>query len=259
MSGREYTSIGGDRQSFQTTPWTAIEEVRAHEGGRGTETSNRLVGELLSAYWKPVYCYLRRRGCDNEQAKDLTQDFFQEVVLGRELIRRADRTKGRFRTLLLRALDRYLISVHRKTTARKRLAPGRLIPLDDTDIAQLPETTGHLNSEELFHYTWISGLLDRMLSEVHDECQRRDMATHWALFHDRVLQPIMSGIEPPAMEELCRRYGVDAPTTASSMIFTVKRRFAAALKRILRQSVALETQIDEEMVDLMAFLTKGRQ
>jgi len=35
------------------------------------------MGEMLKTYWKPVYCYLRCKGYDNEQAKDLTQGFFQ--------------------------------------------------------------------------------------------------------------------------------------------------------------------------------------
>jgi hypothetical protein len=42
------------------------------------------------------------------------------------------------------------------------------------------------------------------------------------------------------------------------MIFAVKRRFQAAAKRLLRESVASEHEIDEEMLELMNFLAKGR-
>ncbi len=255
MKSDEYTSMGGVLGSFQATHWTAIERI-----GSGDDIcSAELVADLLRNYWKPVYCYLRHKGYDNEQAKDLTQGFFQEVVLGRELIQLADRKKGRFRTLLLRALDRYLVSAHRKDTARKRIPQDRLISLEDFNFHELPETPRNLNSEEIFHYTWVCELLDRLLEEVETECRQRGMKMHWDLFNNRVLSPIITCAESPSLEELCHKYGVASTLKASNMIFSVKRRFRAAMKRLLRKSVASEAQINEEMRELMKFLAKGRQ
>lgn len=255
MKADKYTSIGGTKRTFQATHWTAIETIGSNDDAR----SRALVGDFLKAYWKPVYCYLRHRGYDNEEAKDLTQGFFHEVVLGRELIQRADRAKGRFRTLLLRALDRYLISVHRKKTARKRIPQDKLISFENADFHELPTAVDSLNSEEVFHYTWVCEMLDRMLTEVETECRQRGMAMHWDLFHDRVLHPIVTCTEPPPLEELCHKYGVDATTKASNMIFAVKRRFQTAAKRLLHQSVASKVQINEEMLELIKFLTERRQ
>ncbi len=254
MGREEYTSIGGDGRSFQTTHWTAIEEVRSG----GASHARVLIGELLDAYWKPVYCYLRHRGYDNEQAKDLTQDFFQEVVLGRELIQQADRAKGRFRTLLLRALDRYLVSVHRKTTARKRIPPARFILPQDQDLDDLPATVGGLDGPDVFHYTWITALLDKMLAEVQARCVQRGMGLHWTLFYERVVRPIMEDRDPPALTELCIRHGVAEPTKVSNMIFSVKRQFQAALQQHLRDSVARDDDVADEIGDLVQFLTRPR-
>jgi DNA-directed RNA polymerase specialized sigma24 family protein len=254
MKADKYTSIGGEKRTFGATRWTAIESIASKDQAE----SRALVGDFLKAYWKPVYCYLRYKGYNSEQAKDLTQGFFHEVVLGRELIQRADRAKGRFRTLLLRALDRYLISIHRKETARKRIPQDKLISLEDSTIGDLPEAAGNLNSDEVFHYAWVCDLLDRMLEEVEAECRRNGMEVHWAMFNDRVLHPILASAEPLPLEELCRKYGVDATTRVSSMIFAVKRRFQAAAKRLLRESVASEQEIDEEMLELMKFLAKER-
>jgi RNA polymerase sigma-70 factor (ECF subfamily) len=255
MTRKEYTSIGGDQRNFQATPWTAIEQVR---GGPSPGARN-LIGELLQAYWKPVYCYLRHRGYDNEEAKDLTQDFFQEVVLGRELIQQADRTKGRFRTLLLRALDHFLTSAYRKKMARKRIPPQRLVPLEEKELAALPLEARPLDSDDVFNYTWVSGLLDRLLQEVKAECLHQGMAVHWELFHERVLRPLMEDQAPPALAELCAAHHIEEATRASNMIFAVKRRFQSALKRRLRQSVACDAEIGAEFHDLLAFLTRPRQ
>ena len=247
--------MGGAGRTFQTTHWTTIEKA-----GSDNDLDNEvLLAELLRAYWKPVYCYLRHRGHGNEEAKDLTQGFFQEVVLGRKLIQKADRTEGRFRTLLLRSLDRYLVSVHRKETARKRKPSDSLISLEEANIHELPAAVDDLNSEDVFQYTWVCELLDRIIEKVEAECRHRGMVVHWDLFFERVLQPILTSTQPPSLESLCCKHGIDSTTKASNMIFTVKRRFQAAAKRLLRQSVASEDQISEEMLELLKFLAKGRQ
>ncbi|MHC4543937.1 MAG: RNA polymerase sigma factor [Planctomycetota bacterium] len=255
MSFEEQTSIGGTGKTFQTTHWTAIEKIKS-----GDDTCNRaLIGDLLKTYWKPVYCYLRHKGYDNEQAKDLTQGFFHEIVLGRKLIHQADHAKGQFRTFLLIALDRYLASVYLKQTAQKRIPKSRLIRLNDIEPLDLPKAVDGLTSEESFNYTWISELLDQMIAEVEAECCTHGMTVHWKVFHTRVLQPIVESTEPPSLAEICNKYGVEDGIKASNMIFTVKRRFQAALKRHLRQRVASEAQVNEELVQLTQFLTKKRQ
>jgi len=252
MKSDEYTSIGGTRGTFQTTHWTAIEKI-----GSDDDTYNRaLIGDLLRTYWKPVYCYLRQKGYGSEETKDLTQGFFHEIVLARKLIQQADHTKGRFRTLLLTALDRYLTSIHRRQTAQKRAPKDRLVPLEQIDLAALPEPIGELTSEESFNYAWVSELLDNMLVEVEAECRTRGMTVHWKAFDARILRPIMEGTEAPKLAEICNRFGIENGIKASNMIFSVKRRFQAALKRHLRQSVASDADIGEEIRELMRFLAK---
>lgn len=177
-------------------------------------------------------------------------------MLGRKLIQRADHTKGRFRTLLLTALDRYLTSVHRKQTAQKRAPKDKLVQLDHIDLADLPEPIGELTSEESFNYAWVSELLDQMLVEVEAECSTHGMTVHWQVFHARLLQPITEGTEAPSLAEVCNRFSIEDGTKASNMIFTAKRRFQAAMKRHLRQSVASDADIGEEIRELMRFLAK---
>ena len=71
MEYDDRTTMGGAGETFLTTHWSLIEHVQRHE-----DRDRALIGLLLQRYWKPVYCYLRRRGYENEQAKDLTQAFF---------------------------------------------------------------------------------------------------------------------------------------------------------------------------------------
>ncbi len=100
MGYEHHTDMGGTRERFLTTQWSLIENIKA-----GQDQDKLLIGFLLEEYWKPVYCYLRRNGHDNEQAKDLTQAFFHEVVLNKDLVGRADKAKGRFRSFLLHGIE----------------------------------------------------------------------------------------------------------------------------------------------------------
>jgi hypothetical protein len=109
MQRRDYTDMGGTVGAFLTTHWSLIEDVK-----KRPNEDRALIGLLLERYWKPVYCYLRQKGYDNEQAKDLTQGFFHEIVLNLNLIQRANQSKGRFRSLLLYALNQYLMNEKRR-------------------------------------------------------------------------------------------------------------------------------------------------
>jgi RNA polymerase sigma-70 factor (ECF subfamily) len=255
MRPSDHTEIGGIGQAFLTTHWSLIEEV-----GQGDQDKDRaLVGLLLGKYWKPVYCYLRRKGYDNEQAKDLTQGFFQEIVLGHDLIGKADSAKGRFRTFLLTALDRYLVNVRRAQTAQKRIPEHKLIHLDFANPPELPGIIDELSPEDSFTYAWVSSLLDRVLEEVKTACVQEGKAAHWAAFQDRVLQPAVEGTAAPSMREICQRHGIANPIKASNMIVTVKRRMQSILAEHLRQSVGTDEDAQEELREIKRFLPKLAQ
>ena len=249
MRGDDYTEMGGTGQAFLTTHWSFIEE----SGSDDRDKNRALIGLLLRRYWKPVYCYLRRRGYGNEQAKDLTQGFFHEVVLRRSLAGKADRSKGRFRSFLLMALKRYLIDVKHKQAARKRIPEDRLVPFDDVYPPELPQRLVESAPEESFNYAWVSALLEQVLAEVDAACHEDGKVLHWELFNERVVQPIMDGAEPPSLKDICEKYGIRDDAQASNMIVTVKRRFQAALRKHLRDSVVSNEQIDSELEELRRF------
>jgi RNA polymerase sigma-70 factor (ECF subfamily) len=249
MGKSDYTDMGGVGQAFLTTHWSLIEDV-------GSDPDNRdraLIGLLLEKYWKPVYCYLRRKGYPNDEAKDLTQGFFHEAVLGRGLFEKADQSRGRFRSFLLIALNRYLINAHKAETAQKRIPKKKLVPLDMAAPAELPNVIAKLTPEESFNYAWLSTMLEEVLEQVENQCHEDGKTAHWHVFHDRVLLPITDKIPPPPMSELCERYGIGNEAKASNMIITVKRRFQAALQKRLRNSVVSDGDVDEEFTELKKF------
>lgn len=246
--------MGGAQEAFLTTHWSLVDDIDACDDA---DKSRALVGLLLKRYWKPVYCYLHRKGYDNEQAKDLTQGFFHEVVLGRGLIQKADRSKGRFRTFLLTALSRYLISTREYETARKRIPQHKLVSLDSIDPPEFPGPMARSTPEEAFNYAWASSLIEQVLREVETMCRDQGQAVYWLVFQNRVLRPIMERTKPPSLGEICQKYGVEDGIKASSMILTVKRRFRATLKKHLRNSVTSDEEEVDELREIMQFFPKS--
>ena len=89
-------------QAFPVTRWTLVEKVR-----RGGTEARMAQEELCRLYWYPIYAFLRRHGCDREDAEDFTQGFFCKV-LSDSTLGVAEREKGHLRTFLLRVLKHHL-------------------------------------------------------------------------------------------------------------------------------------------------------
>lgn len=251
MGAQENTKMGGDREVFLTTHWSLIEGVQSDPS-----PNNALIGTLLEAYWKPVYCFLRRKGYDNEKAKDATQDFFHEVVLNRQLIKRADPKKGRFRSLLLHALKQYLLNQERDAQAQKRFPQGKLMSMDTLDLATIPQEVAQSTAEDHFHYAWLTSLMERTVAIVKEACLKQDLEVHWNLFYERILKPLLEGTSAPELGPLCQKYGVQDVKKGSNMMMTIKRRFRTALIEQIRNTVASEELAAEEMEELLSFVPK---
>lgn len=245
--------FGGAQGQFPETDWSEIRSARTQD-----DTFRRIIMDnLVGKYWKPVYCYVRRRGHHADAAEDLVQGFFHEVVLGRQLVQRADRVKGRFRRFLLTALERYLKDAYRTTNAEKRGRHKGIVSLDAEEMADLPSPWANLCPEQAFHYAWAADLLDQVLVEIRDEYQGAGRFNHWNVFQDAVLSPIRDGREVPALADLCKKYGIEGESTASNMLTVVKRRFRGVLRRRLRILVHSEEEVDQEFNELLEILSKG--
>ena len=250
----DQTDMGGLREAFLTTHWSLVEHIQSED-----DKDRVLIGLLLDRYWKPVYCYLRHKGYDNEQAKDLTQAFFHEVVLNRNLIQRADQSKGRFRTFILHALDQYLLNEKRRQTTQKRSPKGKLVSLDIISPPALPEAISRLNPEDSYNYAWTASMLDQVLSEVEAKCLEDGLELHWRIFQDKIVQPIMGDSSPPCFADLCEKYGIDDQKKAANMITSVKRRLQKALNQFIRNTATSENEMQEEFVEIVQFFSKSAQ
>jgi RNA polymerase sigma-70 factor (ECF subfamily) len=139
--GDQDTSIGAGQSQFPATRWSQILDPSTAE-----------------KYWRPVYKFIRiawRKS--NEEAKDLTQEFFAEVFQP-DFLAKADPARGNFRTFLLASLKNFLKDDHKHRTAQKRSAPT--LPMEDIDVAC------DASPEAAFTRSWAETLLNEALREL---------------------------------------------------------------------------------------------
>jgi DNA-directed RNA polymerase specialized sigma24 family protein len=88
---------------FTTTHWSVVLAA----GGSTAPHAREALEKLCRSYWYPLYAYVRRRGHDEDTAKDLTQAFFARL-LEKNYLAQADRERGKFRSFLIGALKHFL-------------------------------------------------------------------------------------------------------------------------------------------------------
>jgi DNA-directed RNA polymerase specialized sigma24 family protein len=249
MRYSDKTDIGGMRDAFLTTHWSLIEGIHSDN------KNHALIDSLLGLYWKPVYCYLRQKHYGNEEAKDLTQGFFHEIVINRNLVQRADRAKGRFRTFLLHALNQYLINEHKKQRAHKRHPKGGIVSLDWDNPPSLPQEISQATPEDSYNYVWMSSLLDQALNEVKTYYADQGKALHWQVFSMRIVQPTLENARPPSLHDIAQDFGIESEQKVTNMIVTVKRFFRKTLIHQLRITVLTHKDAEGELGEIMSLFS----
>src|SRR5262245_12371775 len=111
---------------FVATSWTAVVAMRQPE----TPQAEQALSWLCESYWQPLHDYVRRLGYTEQDAKDLTQEFFFRV-LSKNIVAAADREKGRFRTFLLTSLNHFLTNEWHRGRAAKRGGNRTIVSLDE--------------------------------------------------------------------------------------------------------------------------------
>ena len=100
-----------------TFPATRYSVIAAAKSSDPAERS-RAMNALISAYWKPVYKYVRLRwSVDAEDAQDFTQDFFTRLI-EKEFLDSYDPAKGHLRTFLRTCVDRLFLNQSRDASRR---------------------------------------------------------------------------------------------------------------------------------------------
>lgn len=240
--------------SFPVTRWSLVERA-----GHGSSVVRRqALTELINRYLPALRSHLvLRKRVPPDRADDLLQAFLSDKVLEDRLLKKAEAQRGRFRTFLLTALDHFIISEHRKATARKR-SPEHLQSLGDDpeELGQLGVSSEPEPSRE-FDVAWARQLLSEALAEMQAQCVETHRRDVWGVFEQRVLKPMLEDEPPMDYDQLCKQYDLRSVTQASNVLVTAKRMFIRVLREQIAQYEPDEDAIDEEIGELMKALGGG--
>ncbi len=218
--------------------------------GDGDATGNvEALEALCRSYWHPVYAYVRRRGYPPEDARDLTQGLFLDL-LSRDAIAKADQGRGRFRTFLLAALGNFLSKETEKSLAAKRGSGQTLLSLDaesGEEFFQL-ESGESFEPEKLFDRRWahqMTGIsLDRLRAETDAGAKGR---------FDALQKYLLSEPEPGDYEVRASELGLSV-NGIKTAVRRLRIRFGAILREEVARTVADADQVDDELSHLLGVL-----
>ena len=252
MNKNFFTSMGGAENTLQTTQWTEIINIDRMAPDQRRQTVNA----VMTAYWKPVYCYLRRKGFSNEKAKDITQGFFYDIMMGRNLLSKAERARGKLRKYIFTALNNYTRDIHTRETALKRTPKQGMVSLDTETLSGIIESRTQQSPAEIFHYSWAIEVLHQVIEQTRQCCESTGRRLYWRVFCDRELLPVTEGRRPRPIPEICREYGIETPKKASNMSVYVKRKFAETMRSRIRGLVENDEQVQEEFDEIIRIINK---
>lgn len=207
------------------------------------------LSELCNAYWYPLYAYIRRRGNDPEQAKDLTQDFFARI-LEKGLLAEADPARGRFRSFLRTVCAHFLSNRRDWEHARKRGGGRTSLSIDavSAEGQYLRELADGLTPERIFDRSWALTLLQRVLDKLGGEY---DEAGKAATFE--ALRGALAGDEASSYATVADRLG-STEGAARVAAHRLRRRYGELLRQEIGATLVEPGEIDNEIRDLFAAL-----
>ena len=240
----------GDFRALPTTDWSLV----ARAGLPGEQPGLKSLDELLSRYRPALKAHLvLKKKIPPAQADDLIQGFISTKVLDGRLVSRADPGKGKFRTILLTALDHYVISVIRREGARKRSPEQGLVNIDDSS-----DQLGVVQpAPDPFDVAWAHEIIVEALGRVKAECTASGRLTYWSVFDCRIVAPLLDGVEPLPYEQVVERFGFRSPTEASNALVTAKRMFVLALHAVVAEYASDKAGIEREIEELRAILSRA--
>jgi len=239
---------------FPSTRWSVVLAAGKSQAEPGI--SQAALAELCQTYWAPLYSFVRSRGYTVHDAQDLTQSFFA-YLLEHKIYGRADRRKGKFRSFLLASVKNFLTHEADRARALKRGGGQDFLPLHEDQIKEaesLFQVHGTSSSEDrLFDRSWAEALLaaglERLSADYKGESKEK-------LFNELRIFVAGSADRLPTYAELTDRLGI-AESTLRSQVTRLRARYLEALRAEVRRTVHTETEVDEELRELIQVLTEA--
>jgi DNA-directed RNA polymerase specialized sigma24 family protein len=246
------TTGGYSPDRFATTRWSVV--LSCADSNIGGDVARKALAELCKIYWRPIFAFICRRGHSVPDAQDLTQDFLLMVLEG-SLLKRADPSRGPFRSLLLKALQDFLVDNAIKKHARKRGGDMQFVSWDEW----MAEAPSHLSisareaeswpAEKIYDVRWAATAVEHALRRLGEECETRGRRRVF----DVLSSCLAAEREDVSYEKLSKILGVP-PASVKRLVHQLRLRYRELLREEVAQTVEKPDEVDEELRYLCAVL-----
>lgn len=236
---------------FHSTHWSLVSRARDLSDAEGV----RALEQLCRGYWYPLYAYARRSGWAQEEAQDVTQEFFA-LLVEKQLLERADAARGKFRSFLLGTLANVMSNRARSANRQKRGCGAEHVPLDHGDMEShyQMESANSLAPERLFDKGWAEILLGRTLARLEAECDADGRQGRFAALKGFLL--VDSQPEGAGMKSAAATLGV-TESAVRSLVYRLRERCRGIFREEVAETLADQAELEEEMRHLMMALAAG--
>jgi RNA polymerase sigma factor (sigma-70 family) len=233
---------------FITTRWTVVLAA----ADRDAPEAERALEEICQTYWFPLYAYIRRRGHPPEDAEDLAQEFFRQL-LEHHWIGDVDRAKGRLRAFLITALKHFMAKEWRKASAQKRGGLQRTLSLDSSiaESRYASTATPGTDAEALFDREWALTLLDLTFNRLEQEYLNAGKADLFARLKEGLVMTHQAINYPELSAYLRMTEGAIRVT-----IHRMRKRFRELYRAEIAQTLPPGADLDDELRHLAESLAR---
>ncbi|MBI4661273.1 MAG: sigma-70 family RNA polymerase sigma factor [Verrucomicrobia bacterium] len=239
---------------FPSTHWSGVYLARQLDMEKGRMALDNLLRQYLPA----LKGYLQTRfHADAHQSEDWMQSFVLNRILEKELLKAARPECGRFRTFLLTALNNFVVSQIRYQNRQKRKPEGDCLELAQIALREEDVSAGAGPGNSEFDRRWAVEVLRMALQRMEARCQETGRCDIWEVFQGRFVGPILHDQPLVGYETLAARFSLRSPVQAANLLTTGKRMFQRTLRGVVAEYAASESEINQEIQELLAILSQG--
>lgn len=210
-------------------------------GGDDTTAARTALARLCEAYWYPLYAYVRRRGSDPDDARDLTQGFLTSLLERRDF-ENLQKERGRFRAFLLASLKHFLSNENERRLTQKRGGGVVLLSLtfDDAEGRYRFEPAEPATPESLYERRWALTIMERALGHLRKEWEVSGRGAEFDELKACLLGETPEGGYAAVAAKLDMSEGA-----VKTAVHRLKRKFKARLRHDILETVSDPADVEE--------------
>jgi len=234
-------------EAFLSTHWSVVLSVQKSDEGAAAVA----LDYLCRTYWYPLYVFARRLGNSPEDAADLTQEFFSQL-LARGGLASASPERGRFRNFLLGSFKNLIANEWKRANCQKRGGGAETYSLDETDAEEryrLEPADNH-TPETVYERRWAEAVLGRVIERLRTECDGE--GPERARRFDILKVFLLEDKGTVSLAEAASKLGLSVIAT-KGVVHRLRQRY----REIFREEIAHTVAQSEEVEDEIRYLFKA--